>query len=119
MVIDRPRGGADVVAATPFGRVATALGRPLAASIRDGGFGRLGTEHLHPSGDTTALIESVGPLDCYQAYGAGYERAGPGEPAVGRYVFAYARAAQAEADLPGRQRLIEEGSNQAASAGSR
>jgi hypothetical protein len=80
------RADPDVVAATPFGRVATALGQPLAASIRDGVLGCLGTgtEDLHLYDDAAALIESVGPLDSYEAYGAGYERASPGEPAVGR-----------------------------------
>jgi hypothetical protein len=73
------RADPAVVAASPFGRVAAGLGRPFAA------------------------------LDAYQAFGTGYERADPGEPATGRYVFAYKKANQARADLPGRQRLIDEG----------
>lgn len=36
-------------------------------------------------------------------------RAGSGEPAVGRYAFAYERAEQVKADLSDRRRLIDQG----------
>ena len=105
------RADPDEVAASPFGRVATALGRPLAAVIRDGAYGCSGTgaEHALLSDDAATLVEAVGPLGSYQALGAGYERAGTGDPAEGRYVFAYRQRGQAEADLAGRRRLVEEG----------
>ena len=105
------RADPDEVAASPSGRVATALDRTLAAVIRDGASGCSGTgaEHALLSDDAATLVEAIGPLGSYQALGAGYERAGAGEPAEGRYVFAYRRRAQAEADLAGRRRLVEEG----------
>ena len=105
------RAGPDEVAASPFGRVATALDRPLAAGIWDGGYfcSGTGSENALLSDDAATLDEAVGPLGSYQALGAGYERAGTGDPAEGRYVFAYRRRAQAEADLAGRRRLVEEG----------
>jgi hypothetical protein len=105
------RADPAVIAAGPFGRVAAALGRPMAARIMDGQYGCSGTgeEHAYLSEDEAPLAREVGVLDPYQAFGSGYERAGPGEPAVGRYVFAYERAEDAEADLSGRGRLIDEG----------
>jgi hypothetical protein len=100
------------LAASPFGRAAAALGRPLSAAIVDGRdlctqAGQVGLDRL--SDETTALARSIGPLHEYQALGIGYERAGPGEPAVGRYVFAYEQSQQAMSDLPGRRTLIDEG----------
>ncbi len=98
------------IAAGPFGRVATALGRPLAARVWDGerGCWSTGVER-HASDENARLVQAIGVLHPYQAFGAGYERARPGEPALGRYVFIYERAPDAEADLPGRRRLIDEG----------
>ncbi len=105
--------GADpaAVADSPFGRVATTLGRPVAARILDGQYGCSGTgeELAFLSVDDLALARAVGPLEAYLAFGSAYERAGPGEPVSGRYAFVYERADQAEADLPGRRRLIGEG----------
>lgn len=105
--------GADpaAVAASPFGRVAGALGRPVAARILHGGYGCSGTgqEQAFLGEDDLALARAVGPLDAYDAFGSGYERAGAGEPVTGRYVFAYEHAEQAEADLSGRRRLLGSG----------
>ena len=98
------------IAESPFGRVATALGRPLAARVWNGehGCSRTGVERDASAGNAR-LVQAVGELHPYEAFGIGYERAGPGEPAVGRYVFAYERATDATTDLPGRRRLIDEG----------
>jgi len=99
------------VAASPIGRVTVALGRPVTALIVDGDFAcsdvGLGSGGLPD--DTAMRPPPVDPLHPYQAFGIGYERAVPGEPAVGRYAFAYKRAKQAKADLPGRRTLIDEG----------
>ena len=105
------RADPDVVADSPFGRVATALGRPISATIIDGRYGCPGTDEEvdYLPAEAAALVRSVDPLHPYQALGIGYERAGPGEPAVGRYVFAYGKAKHAKADLPGRRTLIDEG----------
>ncbi len=104
------RADPAAIAAGPFGRVAAALGQPLAARILDGPYGCSLTGVERTASDQNArLVQSVGELDPYQAFGTGYERAGPDEPAVGRYVFSYERAGDASADLPGRRRLIEEG----------
>ncbi len=104
--------GADpaAIAESPFGRVATALGRPLAARVWNGehGCSRTGVERDASAGNAR-LVQAVGELHPYEAFGIGYERAGPEEPAVGRYVFAYERAKDARTDLPGRRRLIDEG----------
>jgi hypothetical protein len=105
------RADPAAIAASPFGRVAAALGRPMAARILDGWYGcsAKGEDNLTLSEDEAPLAREVGVLDPYQAFGFGYERARPGEPAVGRYVFAYERAKAATTDLPGRRRLIDEG----------
>ena len=93
-----------------FGRVAAALGHPLAASIAGERYVCSGTGVERDLSDEDArLVQAIGRLHAYQTFGMGYERAGPGEPAVGRYVFAYERAKDAKADLPGRRRLIDEG----------
>jgi hypothetical protein len=99
------------VAASPFGRAAAALGRPVAATIVDGAAGCswMDLADLDYSEDMTTLARSVGPLHPYQALAMGYERAGPGEPAMGRYAFAYTRAQQAATDLEGRRTLIDDG----------
>ncbi len=98
------------IADGPFGRVAAALGRPLAANIRGERYVCSGTGvERGRSDEDTRLVQAIDELHPYQTFGMGYERAGPGEPAVGRYVFAYERAVDASADLPGRRRLIEEG----------
>ena len=106
------RADPEAIVAGPFGRVATALGRPFAAQILDGqpyGCSGTGEEHAYFSEEQAPLAQAVGVLNPYQAFGFGYERAGPGEPAVGRYVFAYKRAKDARADLLGRRTLIDEG----------
>ncbi len=105
------RADASAIADSPFGRVATALGRPLASSIRGERYVCSGTgvERGYLNDEDARLVQAIGVLHPYQTFGMGYERAGPGEPAVGRYVFAYDRARDATADLPGRRRLIEEG----------
>lgn len=96
------------IAASHFGRVAAALGRPLAARDWDGERGCASTGAERDASDEDArLVQAIGELHPYQAFGTGYERAGPGEPALGRYVFAYKNALDAEADLPGRRRLID------------
>ena len=98
------------IAESLFGRVAVALGRPLAARVWNGEYGcsRTGVEREASAGNAR-LVQEIGVLHPYQAFGLGYERAGPGEPAAGRYVFAYERATDARTDLPGRRRLIDEG----------
>jgi hypothetical protein len=107
------RSDPEAVAASPFGRVALALGRPVAAHIVDGNFAclEIGPRSVDWPADMTALAATVGPLQPYQAFGTGYERAGPGEPAVGRYAFTYEQAGQAMADLPARRMLIHEGTS--------
>ncbi len=103
---------ADPVATaeSPFGRVAAALGRPLAARVWNGEHGCWSTgAERDASAGNARLVEAVGELHPYEAFGTSYERPGAGESAVGRYVFAYERAPDAEADLPGRRRLIDEG----------
>jgi hypothetical protein len=99
------------VAASPFGRAAAALGQPVAATIVDGtrGCEWVGPADIDYSEEMKTLARSVGPLHPYGALGMGYQRAGPGEPAVGRYAFAYKRARQATADLVGRRTLADEG----------
>jgi hypothetical protein len=96
------------IAGGPVGRAAVALGHPITALIVDE---TPDCDLLMAdfSDDMIALADSVSPLHPYQALGIGYERASPGEPALGRYAFAYPRAQQAEADLPGRRTLIDEG----------
>lgn len=105
------RADPATVATSPFGRVAVALGRPVTAFLVDGDYAcsddGLGNADL--LADIAVRPPSVGPLHPYQAFGIGYERAGQGEPAVGRYAFAYERAQQARADLAGRRTLINEG----------
>ena len=104
------RSDPAAIAAGPFGRVAAALGRPFAAKVRDGRYGCSGTGvERYLSDEGARLVQAVGELHPYRAFGLGYERAGPGAPALGRYVFAYDRVRTATADLPGRRRLIEEG----------
>jgi len=105
------RADPAAIAAGPFGRVAAALGQPLAARIMDGRYGCSGTgeEHANRTEDEAALAREVGVLDPYEAFGFGYDRARPGGPTVARYVFAYERAKGARVDLPGRRRLIDEG----------
>jgi hypothetical protein len=105
------------VAASPFGRVAVALGRPITAFLMDGDSACSDVGLGYADRDRDALLfgdratrpTSVGPLHPYEAFGIGYERAGPGEPAVGRYAFAYKRAKQAKADYAGRRALMDEG----------
>lgn len=99
------------VAAGPFGRAAAALGRPVTATIvdREAGCSWVVPADVDYSEDMNTLARSVGPLHPYQALGMGYERAGPGAPAMGRFVFVYERAKQATADLAGRRTLIDEG----------
>jgi hypothetical protein len=99
------------LAASPFGRAAAALGRPVAATIVDGRqrCDWTGLPDIDYSEQMNTLARSVGPLHRYQALAMGYERAGPGEPAMGRYAFAYKRAKQASADLAGRRTLIDDG----------
>jgi hypothetical protein len=99
------------VAASPFGRVAVALGRPVTALLVDGDYAcsEVGPGNADFLADIAVRPPSVGPLRPYQAFGIGYERAGGGEPAVGRYTFAYERAKQATADLADRRTLIDEG----------
>ena len=105
------RADQATVATSPFGRVAVALGRPVTAFLVDGDYAcsddGLGNADLLAG--IAVRPPSVGPLHPYQAFGIGYERAGQGEPAVGRYAFAYERAQQARADLAGRRTLIDEG----------
>lgn len=105
------RADPAAIAAGPFGRVAAALGRPMAAKIIDGRYGCSGTgeEHAYLTEDEAPLVREVGELRPYEAFGFGYDRARPGGPAVARYVFAYERAKGARVDLPGRRRLIDEG----------
>ena len=105
------RADPDQVAASPFGRAAAALGRPVMATIVDGSQGCdwTGLADIDYSEDMNTLARSVGPLHRYEALAMGYERAGPGEPAMGRYAFAYKRAKQARADLASRRTLIDDG----------
>lgn len=100
---------AEAVAAGPFGRVAVALGQPVTALIVDGEFAcsDVGPGSASLPGDTATRPPSVGALHPYQAFGIGYERPGPGQAAEGRYVFAYERAKQAQADHTGRRMLID------------
>ena len=105
------RADPAAVAASPLGRVATALGLPITAFLVDG---KSACSNAGPGsgsfpGDTATRPPSVGTLHPYQAFGIGYERAEPGEPAVGRYAFAYKRAKQSKADYAGRRTLIDEG----------
>jgi hypothetical protein len=105
------RADPAAVATSPFGRVAVALGRPVTAFLVGGDVAcsdvGLGSGGL--PGDTVRRPPSIDALHPYQAFGIGYERAGPSEPAVGRYAFAYKRAKQAKADLAGRRILIDNG----------
>ncbi len=105
------RADPATVAASPFGRAAAALGQPVTATILDGNRGCdwAGRANIDYSEEMKTLARSVGPLHPYQALAMGYERAGPGEPAMGRYAFAYKRAKQARADMAGRRTLIDEG----------
>ena len=98
----------------PFGRIAAALGRPMAARIMDGSYGCSGTgeENAYLPDEMAPLVQAIGVLRAYQAFGIGYERSRMGEPAMGRYAFAYERAEDADADLSGRGRLIDEGYSQ-------
>lgn len=98
------------IADSRFGRVATALGRPMAARIVGERYVCSGTGVERDLSDEDArFVQTIGVLHPYQTFGMGYERDGPGEPSVGRFVFAYERAADATTDLPARRRLIEEG----------
>jgi hypothetical protein len=105
------------IAGGPVGRAAVALDHPITALIVDEtrdcdllADHRFADETMAGfADDMTSLVDSVGPLHPYQAIGIGYARAGPGEPVLGRYAFAYPRAQQAAADLPGRRTLIDEG----------
>ncbi len=105
------RADPATVATSPLGRVAVALGRPVTAFLVDGDYACSddGLGNADFLADIAVRPPSVGPLHPYQAFGIGYERAGQGEPAVGRYAFAYERAQQARADLAGRRTLIDEG----------
>jgi len=105
------RADPEKVASTPFGRVAVALGRPVAASIIDGRIGCSadGQSNRLMSEEAAVLARSVAPLNPYQALGIGYSRSEPGAPPVGRIVFAYQEAQEANEDLAGRRLLIEEG----------
>ena len=105
------RADPAAVAASPFGRVAVALGQPVTAVIVDGKYAcsDVGPGSRSFPGETATRPPSVGALHPYQAFGIGYERAGPGESAVGRHAFAYKRAKQAKADHAGRRMLIDEG----------
>ena len=106
------RAGSGALAAGPFGRVATALGRPLAASVVGGEYVCSGTGVERDISDEDArLVRAIGELHPYQTFGLGYERVGPDAAAIGHYVFGYKRAREALADLPGRRRLIDEGSS--------
>lgn len=121
VIIDRTMAGsriaeraADIaaaeVAATPFGRIAESLDRPLVAVVRSGDLGCSpdGENNGLLRADAVPLARSAGQLRPYEAYGAGYERTAEG-PSVGRFVFDYDTAEQARADLKGRRSLIAEG----------
>jgi hypothetical protein len=98
-----------LVAASGFGRAAAALGRPLAASLDAGhdACSKHTVEHLESYARAAAM--AVAPLHRYDALGTGYSRADRSAPPVGRFVFVYPRAEQAEDDLAGRRTLVEEG----------
>lgn len=99
------------IAASPFGRVATGLGEPLAALIIDGEVGCSGTgdENARLPEADAQLAQAVGELHPYGALGAGYWRPGDQDEPAGRYVFDYARRGHAESDLAGRVALIDQG----------
>jgi hypothetical protein len=97
------------VAASPYGRAATALDRPLAASIWNGRYACHESQNESLTGEPAAIAASVAPLRHYEALAAGYSRADAGASPIGRFVFAYPRPWQARDDLPGRRLLIEEG----------
>jgi hypothetical protein len=105
------------IAGGPVGRAAVALDHPITALIVDETRDCDLMADLRFADDTMAdfsddmlsLVNSVGPPHPYQAIGIGYERAGPGEPALGRYAFVYQKAQEAAAGLPGRRTLIDEG----------
>ncbi|MEX1297234.1 MAG: hypothetical protein AB1Z67_13800 [Candidatus Limnocylindrales bacterium] len=99
----------DEVAERGFGRAASALGRPLTASILDGRVACSETTMGWLEGAARQAAASVAPLHRYEALAAGYSRAGAGAAPEGRFVFAYRDPVQALEDLAGRQVLVEEG----------
>ena len=108
----------DEIAATPYGRAAVALKRPVAARIIDRDWtcppdGSVDWNEAFSHGryqeEQAALLRSVAPLHAYQALGTGYARSDADSPPAGRIVFVYADAQQAAHDLLGRRRIIEEG----------
>jgi len=101
----------ETVASTPLGRVAAALGRPVAATLIDGRMGCSadGQSNQLMSEEAAVLARSVAPLHSYGALGVGYSRSQPTVPPIGRIVFAYPNAEQAREDLAGRRLLIDEG----------
>jgi len=101
------------IAATPYGRAAMALDRPVAANIIDRAWSCApdgSANLLHEVDDEQeALLRSVAPLHPYEAMGTGYSRGDADSSPVGRIVFVYTDAQQAIDDLPGRRLIIEEG----------
>lgn len=92
-----------------FGRAASALGTPVAASILAGQAACSKTTMRWLDGAARRVAEAVAPLHRYEALAAGYSRPSAGAAPEGRFVFAYRDAARASADLAGRQALVEEG----------
>ena len=99
----------SAVAISGFGRAASALETPLAASILDGGAACSETTMGWLEGEAYAAAAAVAPLHRYEAFAAGYTRAAASAPPRGRFVFAYPDTAQAHDDLAGRRVLVEEG----------
>ncbi len=97
------------VAERGFGRAASALGTPVAASIIDGEVACSETTMGWLEGAARRAAAAVAPLHRYEALAVGYTRAAVDTPPQGRYVFAYPDATQAHDDLAGRQVLVEEG----------
>jgi hypothetical protein len=99
----------SAVARGGFGRAASALGTPVAASILDGRAACSETTMGWLEGAAYEAAAAVAPLHRYEALAAGYTRAAATAPPRGRFVFAYPDTAQAHHDLAGRRALVEEG----------
>lgn len=93
----------------PFETAGRALDQPIAATLRTGI--HLCTE-MDPANNPqfpAAVVEeirAVAPLHLYEAFGLGYSRA---HDPIGRFVFVYSAAADAESDLAGRESLTRTG----------
>jgi hypothetical protein len=108
-----------VVADGPFGRAATALERPFGATAVDGREWCQWADHagIDAPEEVVTVARSIGRLHPDQAFAMGHGRAGPGEPATGRFAIAYEWAEQASTDLRGRRLFIETRATRRATAG--